>query len=47
MRHLYRPHSNLTAPKKYSFTRRSPWHPDLDDIMFYLQVALEWLSLLY
>ncbi|GAB7359383.1 hypothetical protein MBLNU230_g6034t1 [Neophaeotheca triangularis] len=24
------------APLKYGLTRRNPWHPDLDDIMFYL-----------
>ena len=41
MRHIYnsdywRPHRNDATVDKYGNRRRNPWHPNLDDIMFYL-----------
>lgn len=36
----YRPQVHTSPgqppPRKYGFVRRNPWHPNLDDIMFYL-----------
>jgi eukaryotic translation initiation factor 2C len=32
----WRPLDPATHPPKYGAVRRNPWHPNLDDIMFYL-----------